>query len=99
MIKLLIRFWPLLLPLLLFGLWWLYMRRKHGKEALEEGPLAERKRKLFMVALVTTLLGAVVLAFGFWFYTDANAPTRYAPATYQDGVLVPGHVISDESAQ
>jgi hypothetical protein len=87
MTAILMRFWPVLLPLVLYLIWheWRnYHAKKAGQEryALRDGPW------LWAVAATLGLAVAVVLWFGL--SSEPRTHTAYQPAEIKDGKLIPG---------
>ncbi len=84
----LLRFWPVLIPLIIYCLWYLFIGRKitiDGKPAMRfrDGPWYWA-----VLASLLTGVGIFVIA-GF----DA-APTKgtFVPARIENGTLIPAHI-------
>lgn len=87
MIKLLIRFWPVLVPLLLYLVWFLFFRKK--REAEEVTPQWEAW--FWIGTLVVSLLIAIVMLVIMGVSTPSDTEGTYVPAKYEDGKIIPAH--------
>ena len=92
MIKLLIKFWPALIPIGLFVLWRIFTRKK--RKAEEEWPHWDEK--LLMWTLVATLLVAIITISVYVLSQESNIDSKYVPPHYEDGEIVPGKMIPAE---
>ena len=88
MFKVLLRFWPVLIPLLLYGIW--RLRRKRTEE---ENPLSDSEAQLWAWTLVVSLVIAILSIGVVMFTTESNRDSEYQPALYKDGKLVPGEMV------
>lgn len=89
MLRFLIRFWPILLPLVLYLIWMMRQRaraRRNGQPvpALRDGPVGWTLAATFM-ALVLCFIWTMLMA-------DPLAGT-YIPAHMENGVIVPARVL------
>lgn len=80
-------FWPVLIPLVLYTLWFIWARRQEeeGKDPLEwtDGPWA--------MTLIVTLLVAI-LCFIPVIKNKTVHKDSYQPAQFKDGKLIPGKI-------
>jgi hypothetical protein len=85
---LLLKFWPVLLPLGFYFLWMFIMsRRMGGRERIAEHI---RKGLLFWAIISTVVL--TIGAFIYWGVSQGdNSAETYVPATTVNGVVVPAH--------
>lgn len=91
MIKILIKFWPVLVPFLVYGVW--YLRQRRGRELLIV-QLSEREARLWRWTLYAALLVLVMCAGWLAMTIHATESGIYHPATLQNGVIVPGYTES-----
>ncbi len=89
MIKLLLlRFWPVLIPVLVY---WLWLRTVAAK-ARKEGKPAPLFRDGPWYWLVLASLGMAVLCFLFWGGSGEAVKGDYIPPHVENGKVIPGHV-------
>ncbi len=84
----LFRFWPVLLPLLVYGVWMMYVRRS----ALKRGDPAPHFREgpWFWAVVTSLVLGIVILlATGL---SHGENKGDYVPPHMENGEIVPGRV-------
>lgn len=89
-----LRFWPILLPLVVYILWIAYCRRKarrmgHPVPAFRDGP---------WVWAVTASLLLAIGGFLWLGFTPDTQDGTYIPAHREDGRLVPARVVPHETA-
>lgn len=91
MLKLLVvRFWPVLLPILIYLLWLVLARRKAHKKG---DPLPT----FFDGPWIWTVVATLALAIGGFVFLgalstkDNSTEGRYVPAKVIDGKIIPGH--------
>lgn len=89
---LIVHFWPILLPLLLYLLWLVLARRKATKagEALPvffDGPWLWT----VMATLGLAIGGFIVLGLS----AKGDAEGRYVPARVVDGKIIPAHIVPE----
>ncbi len=92
MIKMLIKFWPVLIPVALFILWRIFTHKK--RKAGEELPHWDEK--LLLWSLVTSLLIAIISLSIYVYSADTNINSQYIPPHYKDGKIIPGRMIPSE---
>lgn len=94
-LRIFIKYWPLLIVLLLLIGWGIWLARKKRKQE----PIHPWQVKLWFGALGLCLvtLAALILWLGLS-QSSEDIKTRYVPAQYQDGKIVPGYKLSDEDA-
>ena len=85
---LLFRFWPVLIPLIVYWLWY----RTHVAKAIKDGKPAPRFRDGPWYWLVLSTLLAAVGCFIWWGASTEQVQGRYIPAHMENGTLIPGHV-------
>lgn len=92
MLKILIKFWPAFVPIVLYMLWFLFFRKKKDTEKV---PAWEAKLWVWTLAtaLVIAILCIVVMAFS----VEQNTDSDYVPAYMEDGELVPGKLVPKSS--
>lgn len=81
-------FWPALIPLILYTLWYLWAKRR-----IEEGqnPLKWTDGPLIYAVMLT--MGIVLLCFGFLIYANtAKTGEHYVPAHIENDKLVPSKI-------
>lgn len=84
MIRLLISFWPVLLPLLAYGVWmWRTTRNTGARPRLHEGP--------WMWTLIAMIAIGIVL-FLVLGLSSTPSDDHYVPPHLENGTLVPGRV-------
>lgn len=84
----LFRFWPVLLPLLIYGLWYLRMRRR--AQAKDETPPHFRDGPWYWAVLASLIAG---LGCFLWLWVSTQGEKgAYVPPRLQDGRIVPGHI-------
>lgn len=88
MLKMLLRFWPVLLPLLIYALW-LWRVRSQARARGEDVPPISRGT---LGSVIMLTLGLLILCF-FWLGA-ANEPVKgtYIPAHMENGTLVPARI-------
>jgi len=83
---LLFRFWPVLLPLALYLLWYGYKRwrfRKTGEQVyLRDGP--------WMLIVVAMLVIAITGFIGIRLASEATGPVAYQPPVFEEGQIKEG---------
>ncbi|MCH2546962.1 MAG: hypothetical protein MK052_05080 [Alphaproteobacteria bacterium] len=90
MLKLLVvRFWPVFIPVLLYLLWLYLARRKADKNG-------EKKPTFFEGPWLWTLVATLALAVGAFMIlgavsNDGNTSGKYVPARVVDGEIIPAH--------
>lgn len=92
MIKILIKFWPIFIPIAIYIVWFLFFRKK--KEASEK--ISELESRLWIMALSASLVIALVTIIILIFSTEGNKGSAYKPAEYKDGHLIPGEIIAPD---
>lgn len=90
MLKLLIlRFWPIFLPVLLYFAWMAFTRRKAAKAGEDKPAFKDGPWQLTVAVTLALAIGSfVVLGF-----TSQGSDTQgqYVPAKVVNGKIVPGH--------
>lgn len=81
-------FWPVLILILLYWLWyqWAKRKRKEGEDPLKwtDGP---------WVYVIMLVMVSMLLCFGFLIYSSTSQKgEHYTPAEYKDGTLVPSKI-------
>jgi hypothetical protein len=90
---LLVRFWPVWIPLLVWLIWYFGWGRKKQKA---KGLAAwEQRLWLWATLLSLGLLAACIILLG---VSEPAVEGTYVPAHVHDGELVPGHIVKDEKA-
>jgi len=82
---LLIRFWPVWIPLILYLLWW-YVKLLRAKKQDETAPRIQDGPWLWTV--VITLVLAIVMFFWLGLSQHSESSTQYKPAQIKDGKIV-----------
>lgn len=92
MLKALLKFWPALLPILLFGVWYVFLRKKYkGSERL-----ARWESNLWLWTLLLSLI-ILIISIGFMLYENGQSNKgTYVPARFKDGKLIPSQVIPEK---
>ncbi len=89
MIKLLIyRFWPVLLPIILY-LVWHELRKKKAKK--QGQPPAEIHEGPWLAALLASLVIAIGCVLWFALTTESHNNVSYHPAYIEDGKIIRGY--------
>jgi len=87
---LLTKFWPALIPIALYGLWFAYKRYKlrHSEEVVRitDGP--------WLATLISAMLLAAAGFLWLGFVPEKTGAATYTPAQMIDGKIVQGEVIS-----
>ena len=83
---LLLRLWPALIPLAIYGIWLLWLFRRDA----EKPPSALLRRRLFQAVVLS---GILVIASLFWLGITAESTRgqRYIPPHYDGDRLIPAH--------
>jgi hypothetical protein len=85
---LLFRFWPVLIPLVVYWLW----HRTHVAKAIRDNkPVPHFRDGPWYWMVLATLLVSVG-CFVWWSASTEQAKGHYVPAHMEKGTLVPGHV-------
>jgi hypothetical protein len=89
MLRVLFELWPVILPLLVYLLWYWRLSRRCRKDGtcpprLREGP--------WKMAVLASILIAVVLLLLWGLSADERRASDYTPPHLQDGRVVPGKV-------
>lgn len=88
MIKLILtRFWPVLIPLIVYLAWLFYVRRKR-REAAEKPSFGDGP---FMLTVWSTA-GLLVLSLFSYFLLVENSPGEYTPSRFEKGQFIRGTV-------
>lgn len=88
----LLRFWPVLLPILLYLAWLAYARRKAGKENREKPGFTDGPWLWPTASTLLLLIGVFI-----WLGTSADpVDGTYVPAQLKDGQLIPSRIDPDE---
>ena len=92
MIRLIIRFWPVLLPLTIYVIWFLLAKRKAEKAGEElpkftEGP--------WFWILISSLLIAIA-CFVLWWVETPSQDGVYVPAHMENGQLIHGKIVPEK---
>ena len=85
---LLFRFWPVLIPLLVYWLWRKAVVRKATKAGVAVPPFHDAH----WYWLVLSSLAIGVLCFVFWGATTESVKGTYIPPHMENGAMVSGHV-------
>lgn len=92
MIKLLIKFWPILIPLGLFALW--YMTAGKKRRAVESREVTSAlEAKLWNWTLLISLMVGVGCLLWVGLSSESNTDATYVPPKYENGQVIPGHMI------
>jgi len=84
----LFRLWPVLIPLLVYVIWMIAVRRK---ARLKGEPLPHFREGPWFWAVVTSLAIGIVLFLSFGLSHEENKGTYIPPRTV-DGKIIPGHI-------
>ena len=96
MFKFFLTFWPILLPILLYCLWFLSFRKKKDNETHE---LSEKEAKLWILALYSSLAIAILAVIFMALVVESDTESRYVPSQYKDGEFIPAKKVKpDEQA-
>ena len=88
MIRILIRFWPVLIPALLCLLWMFYQRRKAHKAGVDLPRFADGPWYWAAVASILIAIGCFLLLG----LSSQPVSGEYEPAHVENGKVVPGQV-------
>lgn len=94
MVKIIAEFWPVLIPVIAYTIWYTVFK----KERAEEEPIPKWEEKLWLIVLATTILIAVGYVLFFAATVEENKGD-YVPAEYKDGKLVPGYIIPENKGK
>lgn len=98
MIKLLTKFWPILLPLIIYGVW-LFVQRKRRKGDEPDEALLKQEARLWQGALILSIIIAFIYVLLIFMTTESNTDGAYVPAEYKDGKLIPGRVVPNGNTE
>ncbi|MDX1974659.1 MAG: DUF6111 family protein [Rickettsiales bacterium] len=84
----LFRFWPVVLPLVIYVLWYGLTKRR----ALRKGETPPQFREGPWFWMIIACLSIAVLCFLYMSFTIEAQKGTYVPAHEEQGVLVPGHI-------
>ncbi len=87
MLKILLKFWPAITPIVLFGLWYALSRKKK-----ETPKLSEKEAALWRWTLLFSIVAAFCCLLWIALATEKNVNGEYVPPSYQGGKIIPGHV-------
>ena len=91
MLKILYKFWPILVPFVLYFLW----RKVFRKIRIKKGkPMPKWEGKFFMWTIISTFLIAILMLISVVVFSDSQKG-EYHPPEYIDGKIVPGYIESD----
>lgn len=96
MTNFLAKFWPALIPVAIFLFWLLFLRKKVTERDKEGIPTWEARLWLW------TLLASLLIAGGIIVWTalsETPVKGQYVPPRYEDGKVIPGHVIPEQDAE
>ena len=85
MLKIILDFWPALIPVMLYSIWLLWAKRR-----IKQGgnPLKWTNTPWIYAAMLTML--GVLICFGVLIYGSTSEKGKiYIPAQYKDGKLIP----------
>lgn len=86
MIKLLTKFWPTLIPLLLFAAAWVHLRKKQQQSL--RAPLSALETRLWYGALIASLLITAGTMVYFALNIEPTGSGIYTPAHMENGHLI-----------
>lgn len=95
MVRFIIEFWPVLIPLAVYGIWFFFFRKK-GESAEKLSP---KEAKLWILTLVASLIIAVICVVVLAVSTKSNKEGEYIPPHMENGKIVPGKVNPNEPQQ
>lgn len=95
MIKIITSLWPVLLPLMVYAVWFIFFRKK--READE--PVPEWEKKLWLWTFLASALIALIYMVVFSMGTEENKTGKYTPAHYENGKLIPGKITDKETSR
>jgi hypothetical protein len=90
MLKVLIKFWPVLVPFIIFVYWFFKHKKKHAGSNLNKKVRDERV-KAFTIATISSFFIALIMIVVGMFTLEKNKGEKYIPAKLQDGVIIPPH--------
>lgn len=89
MIKtIIIKFWPVFIPIILYFVWFLFFRNK--KEASDK--VSKLESKLWSLALITSLIIAIVTIIVLALSMESNKDSIYTPPKLDNGKVIPGKI-------
>ena len=97
MISGLLKFWPALLPLAVFVIWYIFARRKLDIKVIDL--FYERQAKYRFYTIVSTAVIFAVCAVGYILTRENNTDAKYIPAKFENGQLVPAHFEGAKNAK
>ena len=89
MIKLLLKFWPALIPIALFILWYVLAVRRAKKQP---DPILPKLRDGPWFITCVSSIGIVILCVFIWGVSDDKQKGRYTPAVLENGQIIDGKV-------
>lgn len=89
MIKVLIKFWPVLIPFAIFIIWYFKHKKKVSGESKKK--IRNERIKAFSTATICSFLIALVMVIiGMLFNTQQRGEV-YVPPKFKDGKIIPAH--------
>lgn len=89
MLKVLIKFWPILIPFVIFVVWYFKHKKKSGGESKKK--IRNERIKAFTVATFCSFLIALLMVIiGMIFNKEQNGGV-YVPPKFKDGKIIPAH--------
>jgi hypothetical protein len=87
MLTALIRFWPILVPLIIFIVW--YINARHNLDIKVIDQFRERRAKYLMYALISSAVIAIICSAVYVLSRQDNTHQEYVPARVENGQLIP----------
>lgn len=84
------KFWPALIPLLIFGMWYLFIYKPRANKKKGD-KLPPHIQRLQTLTLLSSLVIAIVMILVLMVSVDENREEDFVPSRIEDGKLVPGH--------
>lgn len=82
-----IRFWPILVPLIIFIVW--YINARHNLDIKVIDQFRERRSKYLMYALISSAVIAIICSGVYVLSRKDNTQQEYFPARVENGQLIP----------
>lgn len=93
MTRIIVEFWPIFIPLLIFAAWYLFFRRRNTDN---QKRLSPEEGKLLILALLTSVVIIIMTLIYMAFTTESNKGVKYEPPHMEDGKLIPGKMIKND---
>jgi len=87
MVKLLIKIWPALIPIVICAVWYFFIHKRKKGDRLREWEV-----RLWTWVAISSVVIAIITMLFFALTVESNKDMEYFPSRLEDGKLVKGHM-------